>query len=723
MEFIEGKTLDAKIKEGPFKLEEAVRIASEIASALEAAHEKNIVHRDVKSANVMLTTKISAKVLDFGLAKTAQSTMLTRMGSTLGTVTYMSPEQTRGEDVDLRSDLWSLGVVLYEMITGKHPFAGDYEQAVTYSILNEMPEPPTAIRTGVPMQLEWIVNKCLAKKADERYQSAKELLVDLRNVDLAEGSKMHSPMSPLAESAASAPAASVAASVSTRKTVDTKWLVIGLVTGLVLASLYFLSRSTESASDGEPIYSHINLPHGVTLEPGKSGPLQLERKALALSPDGQVLVIVGSYGETTALYRRHMSEDHFDRLPGTDDAYGIIFSPEGNRVAFYANDRLKTISVDGGAPRDIAPVSLPYEMVWLRDDRILFVNNDAVSLDIVPITGGDPISLDVVYRDDPQTRVSGLIRPEGLLPNGNVIMRGSPQGTYELDVNASTAIRIDDSNAFRLLSSTGHVLFADGLGLAVVESEDLANILTNRSATIVDSLYNRRITHFDADANGTVVFVRGPNMTRYKFVWLSESSGLETLDFEAQRYEQFMISPDGKAVLATVVGFSGLDIWIRDLARGSASRLSSGGINNYPIWSVDGTEVFYHHRFADRDFLLRQAAASLTVADTLAEGNLFPSWVSPDGKFLGVTLLESDNRDLAYIDLENPEDMEMIAALPDATEGLSRISRSGKYVAYTSNRTGISEVYVQTFPPSGREWPVSIGGGEEPIWALDDRLS
>ena len=185
MEFIEGKTLDAKIKEGPLKLENAVRIASEIASALEAAHKKDIVHRDIKSQNVMLTEEGSAKVLDFGLAQTAASTKLTRMGSTLGTVAYMSPEQTRGEDVDLRSDLWSLGVVLYEMITGKHPFAGDYEQAVTYSILNEMPEPPTAIRTGVPMQLEWIVNKLLSKEPDYRYQTAADLLADLRAVDLS----------------------------------------------------------------------------------------------------------------------------------------------------------------------------------------------------------------------------------------------------------------------------------------------------------------------------------------------------------------------------------------------------------------------------------------------------------------------------------------------------------------------------------------------------------
>jgi len=191
MEFISGETLDEQVKRGPFKLKEAVLIASQVAQALDAAHEKNIVHRDIKTQNVMMTAKGDAKVLDFGLAQTAQSTKLTRLGSTLGTVAYMSPEQARGEEVDGRADLWSLGVVLYEMIAGRSPFPGDYEQAVLYEILNQDPEPLTALRTGVPMGLEWIVSKCLAKSPADRYQTATDLLVDLRNVDLSQNTSSH----------------------------------------------------------------------------------------------------------------------------------------------------------------------------------------------------------------------------------------------------------------------------------------------------------------------------------------------------------------------------------------------------------------------------------------------------------------------------------------------------------------------------------------------------
>ena len=183
MEYIEGDTLKARIEKGPLKLKEATRIAAEVATGLKAAHDKNIVHRDIKSGNIMVDENGTAKILDFGLAQTAKSTKLTQMGSTLGTVAFMSPEQARGDEVDLRTDLWSLGVVLYEMIAGRSPFPGDYEQAVVYEILNQDPEPLTGIRTGVPMDLEAVVNKCLAKDPELRYPSADGLIVDLKRIE------------------------------------------------------------------------------------------------------------------------------------------------------------------------------------------------------------------------------------------------------------------------------------------------------------------------------------------------------------------------------------------------------------------------------------------------------------------------------------------------------------------------------------------------------------
>ncbi len=198
MDYYEGETLKKKIEQGPLRIEEALDISIQIARGLTKAHEQHIIHRDIKPANILLTKEGVAKIVDFGLAKLAGRTMLTKEGTTLGTIAYMSPEQTRGEEVDHRTDIWSLGVILYEMITGQSPFKGEYEQAVMYSIVNEQPEPPTAVRTGVPMELERIINKSLSKNPDERYQHADELITDLKKLkkDL-ESEKTFTPKAPI----------------------------------------------------------------------------------------------------------------------------------------------------------------------------------------------------------------------------------------------------------------------------------------------------------------------------------------------------------------------------------------------------------------------------------------------------------------------------------------------------------------------------------------------
>ncbi len=186
--YLDGQTLSEKIAESPLKLNEALSLAMQLAEGLGAAHEQGIVHRDMKPDNVMLLkgSRGLAKIMDFGLAQLAGTSKLTRDGTTLGTMSYMSPEQAEGSEVDRRSDIWSLGVMLYEMVAGQQPFRGDFDQAVVYSILNEQPEPLTALRTGVPKELERIVGKALAKKPDARYQHVDETLVDLRELKRAE---------------------------------------------------------------------------------------------------------------------------------------------------------------------------------------------------------------------------------------------------------------------------------------------------------------------------------------------------------------------------------------------------------------------------------------------------------------------------------------------------------------------------------------------------------
>ena len=187
MEYLEGETLKKKIERGPLKIEDAIDIASQVAQGLAEAHEHGIVHRDIKPANILITKSDVSKIVDFGLAKLSGQTLLTKTGTTIGTAAYMSPEQARGEQADRRTDIWSLGVMLYEMVSGQLPFKGDFENALIYSILNTQPDPITGLRTGVPVELERIVSKALAKQPEERYQHIDEMLVDMRRLSKEPG--------------------------------------------------------------------------------------------------------------------------------------------------------------------------------------------------------------------------------------------------------------------------------------------------------------------------------------------------------------------------------------------------------------------------------------------------------------------------------------------------------------------------------------------------------
>ena len=436
MAFLEGRTLSKKITDGPLKLPEALSIATQIGEGLEAAHEKGIAHRDIKPDNVMLMkgSRGLLKIMDFGLAQLAESSKLTREGTTLGTPTYMSPEQALGEPTDRRSDVWGLGGVLYEMVAGKPPFRGEVDQAVIYSIVNEEPEPLTAVRTGVPKELERIVDKCLAKDADERYQHAEDLLVDLHRLrqELETGTPKAASRPALARGLSPAAKAGAAA-------------VLVVVVGLT----WWVTRSFESTQQPPPQYklTQITRDTGYTADP-------------ALSPDGRLLAYASDRGEDGNLdiWVQQLTEGNPIRL--TDDPANDgtpSFSPDGSRIVFrsgrgnggiyvtpalggnprriadrgesprfspdgewvsYSRERLDgttgvvssiAIASASGGPRQTVETGLAYvsEPIWAPDGRhLLFLGGDktpgfgrsaSVTLDwwVVPVEGGKAVSVGV----------------------------------------------------------------------------------------------------------------------------------------------------------------------------------------------------------------------------------------------------------------------------------------------------------------------------------------
>ena len=465
MAFIEGESLEKKIEAGPLKLKDALDAAIQTAQGLQAAHEKKIVHRDIKPANLMVTPLGSAQrrviVMDFGLAQLADRSKLTQMDSTLGTVAYMSPEQTYGQELDHRTDLWALGVVIYEMVTGQRPFQGHYEKAVMYSITNEEPEPMTALRTGVPMELEWIVGKCLAKELDERCQNAAELIVDLRGVvkklesgrsairavtrgagaaPVTTGSQpvrpgVHAAGQPSANAAGAdvpgspetapddgpeagnrdmSPGMATRHAESVRHVGAQRWwaalAAVLLVSTVAFAFLYF----TKSPPPAQSVTFSIQSPEGVTVQTARFAPP-------VLSPDGTQLAFVGVSEEGPALYIRPLDSLTPERLPGTEGAEYPFWSPDSRFVAFFAGGKLNKIDVTGGPPQTLSDAPRGRGGTWTEDDEgrgvIVFGPTNSSPLHRVSSAGGESVPVTVLSEEETNLPIRNHRQPR-FLPDG-----------------------------------------------------------------------------------------------------------------------------------------------------------------------------------------------------------------------------------------------------------------------------------------------------------------
>ncbi len=728
MEYVQGETLKDQLKKGPLPLQDALAKATEIAEALEAAHRQNIIHRDLKPSNIMITPDGHVKVLDFGLAKrltpaeggdSQEKTLtasLTRTGDTLGTVPYMSPEQLRGEAVDTRSDIFSFGVTLYEMLTGMEPFKQAQPADTASSILTKDPPPLSRYMNEVSPVLQHTVRKMLAKDPDRRYQLIHEVGTDLG--EILHGGEDSFEIAPAAEG-------------SWKRWIP--WSIAALAV-LTAATLAIWNHLPDTISQTPPGIKRttIDLP-----TPYMVGPPVAWR--IALSPDGRHLVYVGERAQGHAIYHRAMDQTEALPLPGTEGASRLFFSPDGEWVGFYASGAMKKVSLKGGQPLIISELDPYFGASWGKDGNIVF-GGVSSGLSRVSATGGIPQK---VTTPDKKRGEIAHAWPK-ILPGGHAIVfdirlpgtvgtgdKKSPLGVLSLETGEWKTIAEDGHYGHYLHS--GHLTYLHSeLGHMVVAFD------LSRLEVIGDPVASPTLEAVDyaVSNDGTLVY-RSPHGDWGELVLVDHRGGTQAGGKVAHRFAQPRFSPNGEYVALTVkkdetrkkATFSGTsDIWVYEIARGILTPVTFTDTSSESVWTPDGKRITFRRFLPEargiRSSIYWKAADGSGIAEELTSApGLFPtphSW-SPDGKVLTFTTLQQQtSSDIWVFSLEGERKPQLFQGTR-FREWHPMFSPDGRWIAFTSNRSGRDEVYVKAYPAGSGLTRISTEGGSQPLWGVDGK--
>ncbi|MBI4892586.1 MAG: serine/threonine-protein kinase [Acidobacteria bacterium] len=690
LELVKGPSLRDRIRERPLKLDEALRIAIQLGEALRVAHQAGIVHRDIKSANVLLGLDDQPKLTDFGLATLADSTRVTKTGTTIGTPGYMAPEQAAGEKLDRRTDLWSMGVVLYEMVTGRLPFAGDSEAAVVHAILYLQYEPLTAVRAGLPVELDRIVARCLAKDPDDRYQHADDLLVDLRRL--------------------SRPSAVTPAPVVQRQS-RRGWLaaaVLGAALCLSLGWNLWVAGRT-AATSAPPL--RIALESGI--EAGPPGTSDIFSPP-AISPDGTKVV----FSRDGALWLRELNRLEARRLDGTEKAVAPFWSPDSRQIAFSAGGLVKRIPAAGGEAVILGENRAGWFLggAWSPRGQILLALADGIYS--TTQQGGQ---FQLALAPDRQAGEQDFHRPEFLPDGESFVYSVHPRLSFKFSLylrskGVSRLILQDGINA--AVDPSGFLLFERfraGLALFAVP------FATSGPAFAGDPVFlAANAAGVSVSGTGDLTFVTGPPAAAYELVVVSrDGKVLHATPGEYKSLRHPALSDDGNFVALSATPVHEVGIWLHDIQRGTRVPLTSGNsLFTAPDWLSGGKELAYLATTNERTAveLRDQTTGSSRVllrSEDLSQVD--PPSLSPDRRWVVFTSRKRSKPRLMVADPANAA-----SANPwmpgDFSERNPRLSPDGRFLAYTSDATGSWEVYVQAFPAGGPRWQVSVSGGTLPRW-------
>jgi hypothetical protein len=753
MELVSGETLAGRLEKGPLPLEQALGVATDIADALAAAHRQGVTHRDLKPANVMLT-KTGAKLLDFGLAKlsghgerpaaaslaSAPTEMrpLTSEGTIVGTLQYMAPEQVEGKPADARTDLWALGAIVYEMVTGKRAFEGASAASLIAAIMSAQPPALAMLQPLTPPALDRVVTTCLAKDPEARWQSASDVARELRWI----GDDRRGP-----------PASAAAARAGGHRPLRTGLLIVAGVTATSMASaaITWLVLGRLAATAGVVREPLIDTRPADRLQGGFAGMASHSisrpaRTIVGLTPDGRRVVFGAMAGARQQLYMRDLGAADAKPLPGTEGADGLFLSPDGRWVGFWIGNTLKKVPLDGGGPPvDVCQIQLPYNAgqlpygaSWGDDGTVVFAPRQNTGLWRVSSQGGTP---EVLTRPGPTEYSHRLphVLPGARAVLFTVLEEVSNWDTVRVVIHRfgtpGWTVLVPGAADARYLP-TGHlVYFRRGRLMARSFDLDRLEVTGSEVGLVSDVMQATNVTDSNADsgaaqaavaASGTLAYVEGgeyPDRDR-PLVWVDRQGAVEPLTAPPRPYLGARVSPDGNLV-AVATTQSQSRVWVHDRrVPGSLVPITPPEITaRAPLWTRDGTRLVFRASPGGRRgiFWARGDGTQAPQLLTTTEGGPQPASWTPDDDLLCLQLEAKTGMDIWLLSRKGETWSERPLLATEFREFDARVSPDGRWLAYSSDESGRLEAYVRRFPSLEDRRPVSSEGGTNVVWSRDGR--